>query len=93
MNIVDAITFVMRALMVLCLTCVWEPVAADVGAECRQEAQDFEIMPELREEYINGCIESRGGVSTSATPESDYVPLSGSGDSTNTETDEEYIAE
>jgi hypothetical protein len=38
------------------------PVAADPAAECRQEVQDYGIPPEQAQDYIDGCILSRGGV-------------------------------
>lgn len=39
------------------------PVAAlaDPLAECRQEVQDYSIPPEQEQDYIDGCILSRGG--------------------------------
>jgi hypothetical protein len=37
------------------------PVPANVAAECRQEAEDYEIPPEQTEDYVTGCILSRGG--------------------------------
>jgi hypothetical protein len=38
------------------------PAVADPAAECRQEVQDYGIPPEQAQDYINGCILSRGGV-------------------------------
>jgi hypothetical protein len=37
------------------------PVQADVDAECRQEAEDYGIPPEQLDDYVTGCILSRGG--------------------------------
>lgn len=65
------------------LASAMQPVSAGVEAECRQEVEDFGVMPELREDYISGCIDSRGGVSTSAGAEEDYVPPS--------EPEEDYV--
>jgi len=38
------------------------PLSADPAGECRKEAQDYAIPPEQAEDYIDGCILSRGGV-------------------------------
>lgn len=35
--------------------------AADTAAECRQEVQDYGIPPEQAQDYIDGCLLSRGG--------------------------------
>jgi hypothetical protein len=37
------------------------PVLANVEAECRQEAEDYGIPPEQLEDYVTGCVLSRGG--------------------------------
>jgi len=37
------------------------PVLANVAAECRQEAEDYGIPPEQMEDYVTGCVLSRGG--------------------------------
>ena len=37
------------------------PALAGVDAECRQEAEDYGIPPEQLEEYVTGCVLSRGG--------------------------------
>jgi hypothetical protein len=37
------------------------PVLANVEAECRQEAEDYGIPPEQMEDYVTGCVLSRGG--------------------------------
>jgi hypothetical protein len=41
------------------------PVLASVSAECRQEAKDYGIPSEQLEDYVSGCVMSRGG---------DYAP-------------------
>jgi hypothetical protein len=33
---------------------------ANAAADCRQEATDYAIAPELVDEYVNGCLASRG---------------------------------
>jgi len=80
MNKIITTTPVTHVLMVMCLVTGAQAVSAGFEAECRQEAEDYEIMPELREEYITGCIDSRGGVSISDSAEEDYVPPSESDD-------------
>ena len=37
------------------------PVLASIDAECRQEAEEYGIPPEQLEEYVTGCVLSRGG--------------------------------
>jgi hypothetical protein len=37
------------------------PVLAGVSEECRQEAEDYAIPPEQMQEYVTGCVLSRGG--------------------------------
>jgi len=50
-------------------------------------------MPELLNDYINGCIESRGGASTSSSFEKDYVPPSESDDTNNPVPENENVVE
>ena len=63
------------ALMVICTVCLAEPVSAGIEAECRKEAQDYEVVPEQRDDYIAGCIDSRGGVITPDNIEEDSAPV------------------
>ncbi|MGB5439439.1 MAG: hypothetical protein WBN57_08910 [Gammaproteobacteria bacterium] len=93
MKMIRTTTLVVPVLMVMCLTCVVQPVSAEVEAECRQEAEDFEVMPELRDDYITGCIDSRGGMSISASAEEDYVPPSEPDDMIDLEAGSENTAE
>jgi hypothetical protein len=37
------------------------PVLANVEAECRQESEEYGIPPEQQEDYVTGCVMSRGG--------------------------------
>jgi len=37
------------------------PAQAGISEECRQEAQDYGIPPEQLEDYVSGCVSSRGG--------------------------------
>lgn len=50
-----------------------EPVFAGVEADCRQEAVSYGIEPEQQQEYISGCIESRGGPDASDNTGETYV--------------------
>ena len=93
MNKIRSTTFVLSVLMVLGLAAIAQPVSAGVEAECRQEAEDYEVMPELRNEYINGCIESRGGTSTSSSVEPVDLQPSESDDTSNPVADSENLAE
>jgi len=36
-------------------------VLANIEAECRQEAEDYGIPPEQMDDYVTGCVLSRGG--------------------------------
>jgi len=93
MNKTRSTTFVISMLAVFGFTAVIQPVSAGVEAECRQEAEDYEVMPELRNDYINGCIESRGGASTSSSVEEGYVPPSEADDTSNPVPESENVAE
>ena len=93
MNNVIPAAFVVCVLMVMCVLAGTQAVAAGFDADCRQEAEDYEIMPELRDEYITGCIESRGGVSIPAGTEEDYVPPPESDDEISTEAGDQGPAE
>lgn len=93
MNKIRSTTFVLSVLMVLGLTAAVQPVSAGVEAECSQEADDYGVMPELRNEYINGCIESRGGTSPSSNVEQVDLQPSESDDTRDPVTDSENVAE
>lgn len=43
------------------LAVVAPPVPADPAGECRQEAELYAVPPEQLNDYVQGCIESRGG--------------------------------
>jgi len=43
------------------LTAVCQPVMANDETDCRQEAEEYGIPPEQLEDYVDGCILSRGG--------------------------------
>ena len=93
MNKVYSTNFVQSVLMVLGLAAAVQPVSASVETECRQEAEDYGVMPELSNDYVNGCIESRGGASTSSSVEKDYEPASESDDANNPVSENENVAE
>ena len=93
MNKIRRITFVVPVLIVLGMAATVQPVSASVVDECRQEAEDYGVMPELRDEYINGCIDSRGGASTPSSVEEDYVQPSESDDASNSGVDIKNVAE
>lgn len=46
-----------------------QSVKADLTAECRQEAEHYAVPPELLDDYIAGCVVSRGGVHASDVAE------------------------
>ena len=43
------------------MTVVSLPALANVEAECRQESEEYGIPPEQQEDYVTGCVLSRGG--------------------------------
>lgn len=45
-----------------------QPVFASVEGDCRLEAKEYGIEPEQQQEYISGCIESRGGPDAPDSP-------------------------
>jgi hypothetical protein len=93
MKKISATTPVIPVLVVMCLAYSGQPVLAGVDAECRQEADDYGIMPELRDEYVDGCIESRGGMSAPADIEEDTIPPSTPDDETYPEADNQQTLE
>jgi hypothetical protein len=93
MNKIRKTTFVVPVLIVLGIAATVQPVSASVEAECRQEAVDYGVMPELLDEYINGCIDSRGGASIPSSVEEDYVPPPESEDTSNSGADSTNLAE
>jgi hypothetical protein len=93
MNKIHRTTFVVPVLIVLGIAAMVQPVSASVEAECRQEAEDYGVMPELRDEYIKGCIDSRGGASTPSSVEGGDVPPSESVDTSNSGADSKSVAE
>lgn len=93
MNKIYSTNFMLSVLMVLGLAAAVQPVSASVEAECLQEAEDYGVMPELRNDYINGCIESRGGASTSSSVEKDSVPPSVSDNASNPVSESKNVAE
>jgi hypothetical protein len=50
------------------------PVLANVDAECRQEAEEYAIPPEQMDDYVTGCVLSRGGNYTPAPVVEDPDP-------------------
>ena len=61
-------------------------VSADTASDCRQEAQDYGVTAEGLDDYINGCMASRGELIDSDTADMDYVPPEESGDLPDTQT-------
>jgi hypothetical protein len=43
------------------MTVVSLTALANVEAECRQESEEYGIPPEQQEDYVTGCVMSRGG--------------------------------
>jgi hypothetical protein len=66
-------TFLIPLLLGAAMLTFVQPVLADVGAECRQEALEYGVPPEQMDSYVDGCVQSRGGY-TSAEESQEYVP-------------------
>jgi len=49
------------------------PALASVSEECRQEAQDYGIPPEQMQDYVSGCVSSRGGDYAQDPAMPDYI--------------------
>jgi hypothetical protein len=80
-------------LMAMCSIAIAQPVSANIEMECRQEADDYGVMPELRDEYVAGCVDSRGGMSIYTSDEEDYTPPSESDEEDDAEEGSEYAGE
>lgn len=52
---------------------------SDVNTECYKEAQHYGVSPELVDEYVEGCMQSRGGYSNEAVAE-EYVSTQETGE-------------
>jgi hypothetical protein len=57
-----------------CLATASLPVGAALEQECRQEAEDYGIAPEQLDDYISGCVLSRGGNVASEPSVEEYSP-------------------
>jgi hypothetical protein len=57
-----------------CLATASLPVVAGLEQECRQEAEDYGIAPEQLDDYISGCVLSRGGSVATEAPDEYYSP-------------------
>ena len=49
-------------------------VSADTVSDCRQEALDYGIATEGLDDYIDGCLASRGELIDGDTADMEYVP-------------------
>lgn len=49
-------------------------VSANAASDCRQEATDYEVPAEQLDDYINGCLASRGEYIAEDATEDEYVP-------------------
>jgi hypothetical protein len=49
----------------VCSTCVY----ANAASDCRQEARDYGISEEQLDDYITGCLASRGELYAEETPD------------------------
>ena len=54
---------------------VMQPVHADPGGECRQEAELYAVPAEQFEEYVQGCVLSRGGDLPDTGSQNEVTPL------------------
>ena len=49
-------------------------VSANAASDCRQEASDYGIADEQLDDYITGCLASRGELYAEETPDMEYAP-------------------
>jgi hypothetical protein len=77
MNTMHGIPLLAALLTGAGLAVVGQPVEASLEAECGQEAEEYGIPPEQREEYVSGCLESRGGAYAIEPPAEDDNPYAG----------------
>jgi hypothetical protein len=49
-------------------------VFADPAGECREEAETYAVPPEQQNDYVQGCIASRGGNYPDAVSQDDVTP-------------------
>lgn len=61
-------------LVTLAVTGYSAPASADDAGDCRQEALDYGISAEELDDYIDGCLASRGESIADDTANIDYVP-------------------
>ena len=62
MNTIKSIDNLFPVLLVFALAVGVQPALADLEADCREEAAEYDIHPEGIEEYVQACIESQGGI-------------------------------
>lgn len=56
------------------LAAITPPATADPVAECRQEAELYGVSPEQFEDYLHGCVMSRGGYAPDAGSQAEPAP-------------------
>ena len=61
-------------LVTLAGTCYSVTASADAAGDCRQEALGYEIPAEQLDDYINGCLASRGELVVESSADMDYEP-------------------
>ena len=49
-------------------------VSANAASDCHQEATDYGIADEQLDDYITGCLASRGELYAEETPDMEYAP-------------------
>ena len=68
-------TAVLRSLFVMLIGIGYATsVSASAESYCRQEALDYGIATEMLNDYIHGCMASRGELIDSDTTDLDYIP-------------------
>ena len=67
-------TLLSSLLVALSATAYTASASANAAGECRQEAVDYGISEELVDEYVNGCLASRGELMIDDVGDTEYVP-------------------
>ncbi|MCG6900930.1 MAG: hypothetical protein LJE75_13150 [Gammaproteobacteria bacterium] len=70
-------TLLSSLLLALSATAYTPSASANAAGECRQEAVDYGISEELVDEYVSGCLASRGELMIDDVSDTEYASPSG----------------
>jgi len=82
-------TTVLGYLFVICAVTGYSASAsANAASDCRQEAKDYGIVDEGLDDYIDGCLASRGELIDTYTEETESAPPAEADEQTGQQTDD-----